>query len=111
MEAFQAKQNQIIKILERLEQHDKEAAGLLKEIIGELELFREYSALFDPDSASRLYRASVYLADLNLSRTAANLTTAASGLEALPGKVDALKHATRSLAALIARLEGMEGRW
>ncbi|MGH3699292.1 MAG: hypothetical protein ACRDQY_07465 [Pseudonocardiaceae bacterium] len=32
VEAFQAKQDQIIKILERLEQNNEEAAGLLKEM-------------------------------------------------------------------------------
>ncbi|MGH3706611.1 MAG: hypothetical protein ACRDRQ_00585 [Pseudonocardiaceae bacterium] len=36
VEAFQAKQDQIIKILERLEQNDEEAAALLKEMNWEL---------------------------------------------------------------------------
>ena len=73
-------------------------------MIQELELFRKYSALIDPDSANRLYSASLYLADLNLSNTASELTTAASGLESLPRNLDALKR-------LIDRLDGMEGRW
>lgn len=104
VEAFRTKQDQIIEILKRLEARDKEAADLLREMIGELELFREYSALFDPDSASRLYRASLYLANLDLARTASKLTTASSGLENLPSTVNHLQN-------LIAQLRHMEGRW
>jgi len=97
IEAFRAKQDEIIEILKRLEVNDRDAAVLLREMIGELELFREYSALFDPDSASRLYRASMYLADPNLSSTASELTRAALGLENLPSNVESLQHTTRLL--------------
>jgi hypothetical protein len=104
IEAFQAKQNQMIEILERLETNDAEAANLLKEMLEELGRFREYSTLLDPDSATKLYHAATYLADLNLARSASELTLAASGLESLPGTVAHLEH-------LINRLDGMEGRW
>ncbi|MBV9140301.1 MAG: hypothetical protein JO115_05200 [Pseudonocardiales bacterium] len=103
VEAFQTKQDQIIEILKPLEVRDKEAADLLREMMGELELFRESSVLFDPDSASKLYRASLYLAELNLAHTASKLTTAVSGLETLQRTADHLQH-------LIVQLKRMEGR-
>jgi hypothetical protein len=110
-DAFQDQNEKIMEVLDRLEKNDKEAADLLRQVLNELGEFREYSTLLDPDSAVKLYHAATYLAELDLTRSAAQLTTAASGLEILPGTVDALHKTTRSLAALIARLEGMEGQW
>lgn len=122
IEAFQAKQNEILEILGRLEANDKEAAVLLKEMLDEVGRFREYGSLVDPDSAIRLYHAASDLMELDLTRNALQLSEAASNLEILPNAVDHLDQTLRSgidsliatisqLRELIARLDGMEGRW
>src|SRR5262249_372508 len=104
VEAYEMKHQEIMETLARLEQNDSKAADLLREMLDEITRFREYSALFDPDSASRLYVASTYLAELNLDRSARRLTLAASALETLPRTVQALE-------AVVNRLGSMEGYW
>jgi hypothetical protein len=84
--------------------NDSEAAALLREMIDELARLRQYGALLDPDAASNLYRASTYLADMDLGSSAAKLIMMESVLEGLPRTVEALRH-------VVAKLENMEGRW
>jgi len=103
-EAFGAKQDQIMQTLARLEDNDTQAADLLREMIGELERFRQSSALFDPDAAVRLYYASTYLADMDLAGSAARLLSMSSALEHLPSTVE-------SLQQVVNRMQEMEGRY
>jgi hypothetical protein len=105
VDAFEEQSQRINEVLNRLEQNDREAADLLRQLLNELGEFREYSTLLDPDSAVKLFYAATYLAELNLGSSAADLTNAASSLS------DTLPTMVRELKALVQRLQGMEGQW
>jgi hypothetical protein len=105
IDAFQEQTKHIVEVLDRLEQNDKEAAELLRKLLNELQEFREYSTLLDPDSATKLYHASLQLAELDLAGNARQLGSVRSDL------MDALPSATASLKEQIDRLAGMEGQW
>jgi hypothetical protein len=105
LDAFQEQNKKITEVLDRLDNNDKEAADLLRQILNELGDFREYSTLLDPDSAVRLFQASMHLAELDLAGNASQLSSVTSGLmESLPVTIAELRQ-------LIDRLDGMEGRW
>jgi hypothetical protein len=73
-------------------------------MIAELDRFRQYGALIDTDAANNLYRASTYLADMDVGSSAAKLLMMGHILESLPRTIDDLLRA-------VTKLEGMEGRW
>jgi ATP-dependent exoDNAse (exonuclease V) alpha subunit len=101
IDAFQEQTQHIVEVLDRLENNDKEAADLLRKLLNELQEFREYSTLLDPDSAVKLYHASLQLADLNLAGNARQLSSVSAGL----------MDTTAALKEQIDRLGGMEGQW
>jgi hypothetical protein len=103
IDAFQEQTKYIVEVLDRLEQSDKEAADLLRKLLNELQEFREYSTLLDPDSATKLYHASLQLAELDLGGNARQLSSVRSDL------VDTLPAVTAALKEQIDRLGGMEG--
>lgn len=76
----------------------------MQEMIDELELFRQYGALLDPDAASNLYRASTYLANMDFGSSAAKFVMMGSVLEHLP-------HTVEELRRVVTKLDGMEGCW
>lgn len=115
IDAFMAKQEQIMETLERLEEKDAEAANVMRSLLDELDQMRMYGPFLDPDSVVILSEASSSLT--HLGENAEMLLSAADNLKGLNDISDTLESAqttisdlTASLNSAAARLEEQRGQ-
>lgn len=136
IESFEARHEEIMDTLARLEENDVEAFRLMRELLDEVEQLRAYGSLIDPDSADMLYTASRDLTTLpdsaeilldaardlrNLPDHAEILSAAASDLNNVQEHAAALNSAASKLRnlpdqidmldSLVTRLERLQGGW
>jgi len=109
LDAFKAKQDQIMDTLERLEKKDSEAASVMRTLLDELDQLRAYGSFLNSDSVEILSNASDSLT--HLGENAERLSTAANNIPDMVADAEStLSELITSLNAAAARLEEQRGQ-